>query len=681
VSANGGRVLLFESIGGVTMDLDDVEVIELRPLGGVDDIVVGDLSGTDTTRVDIDLRGALGGGDGEADTVTVNATQAADTVTVAGDAGGIEIQGLSAAVGISFQEVIDDRLTLNGQGGDDVLNATGLQTDGIQLTMNGGLGDDFLLGSARGDLFFGGDGDDVALMGAGNDTFIWNPGDDSDIVEGQAGLDTLQFNGANVAERIDIAANGGRARFLRDIGTVFMDLNDVETIDFNALGGADLVTVHDLAGTDITKVAIDLGIGGVADSQADRIFMEGTAAADALSVHAAAGLVEVDGLGTATEISHFDSLDTLAVNASGGQDTVTLDDLTGSGLTRVTIDLGGADGQADQATIGATSGADTLSISSDGALVSVGGLAAAVVLSGAEAALDRLVVDTGAGNDVVDASGLAPGVVKLTIDAGAGSDTVTGSGGADLVLGDSGNDRIVDRDFVNFDVYDGGTGVDTIDYSNVIFADAIVTINLGIGKTSVAGGNTETVSHFENVVGSQGGETIVGNELANLLDGAAGNDSLSGHDGDDRLLGGAGADDLTGGGGNDRLDGGAGSDRLAGSDGADRLTGGLDADSFVFSALGHSTVQPDGRDILLDFDHAQGDLIDVSLIDADRGLAGNQAFAFIGSAAFSGAAGELRTRLVNGNTLVLGDIDGNAVADFGILVKGVTTLQAGDFSL
>ena len=76
-------------------------------------------------------------------------------------------------------------------------------------------------------------------MGAGDDTFVWNPGDDNDTLEGQAGFDTMLFNGANIAENIDISANGGRVRFFRDVANVTMDLNDVEAIDFNALGGAD----------------------------------------------------------------------------------------------------------------------------------------------------------------------------------------------------------------------------------------------------------------------------------------------------------------------------------------------------------------------------------------------------------------------------------------------------------
>ena len=107
--------------------------------------------------------------------------------------------------------------------------------------MNGGLGDDVLIGSEGNDLVNGGDGNDTALMGAGDDTFVWNPGDDNDTLEGQDGFDTMLFNGANVAENINISANGGRVRFTRNIANVVMDLNDVEAIDFNALGGADTI--------------------------------------------------------------------------------------------------------------------------------------------------------------------------------------------------------------------------------------------------------------------------------------------------------------------------------------------------------------------------------------------------------------------------------------------------------
>src|SRR5262249_16894773 len=155
----------------------------------------------DVTRIDLDLRGPNGGGDGAADTVTVNGTQGADVFGAAGDAGGVTVFGLHTAVNIFNQEQANDRLTLNALGGDDVIDATLLEADGIHLTMNGGLGADLFLGSEGADLINGGDGDDVARMGAGDDVFVWNPGDDNDTIEGQDGTDMMLFNGANIAEK------------------------------------------------------------------------------------------------------------------------------------------------------------------------------------------------------------------------------------------------------------------------------------------------------------------------------------------------------------------------------------------------------------------------------------------------------------------------------------------------
>src|SRR5207249_7562650 len=119
----------------------------------------------------------------------------------------------------------------------------------------------------------------IAFMGDGNDTFVWDPGDGSDTVEGQAGTDTLLFNGANVAEHIDLSANGNRLRFFRDVANITMDTAGVETVDFNALGGADVVTVNDLSGTDVDSVNIDLAGtlgGGTGDGVADNVIVKGT---------------------------------------------------------------------------------------------------------------------------------------------------------------------------------------------------------------------------------------------------------------------------------------------------------------------------------------------------------------------------------------------------------------------
>jgi Ca2+-binding RTX toxin-like protein len=361
ISANGGRVLFSRNIATVKMDLNGVEHIDFRALGGADNIVVGDLSGTDVTKVDIDLRGPNGGGDGAADTVTVNGTNVdvGDHIVVTGDAGGVTVTGLQATVNMFFQEAANDRLTVNGLGGDDVIDASSLEADGIQLTMNGGLGDDVFHGSEGDDLINGGDGDDVAFMGAGDDVFVWNPGDDNDTIEGQDGFDTMVFNGANIAENIDISANGERVQFFRNIATVNMDLNDVERIDFNALGGADNIVVNDLSGTDVTEVNINLAStlgGSTGDNQPDTITINATSGDDVIQVVGDANGVTILGLATTIHISGFDAAnDRIVINGLAGDDVV-----EASGLAAGSIQLTANGGDGDDILIGGD-GADTLS--------------------------------------------------------------------------------------------------------------------------------------------------------------------------------------------------------------------------------------------------------------------------------------------------------------------------------
>jgi Ca2+-binding RTX toxin-like protein len=356
ILANGGRVLFLRNVANVTMDLDDVEHIDFRALGGADNIVVGDLTGTDVTLIKLDLSGPGGGGDGQADTVTVNGTQGADVFGAAGDAAGVTVFGLPAVVNIVSPEQANDRLTLNGLGGDDVINATSLEADGIQLTMNGGLGDDILVGGEGGDLFNGGDGDDVALMGAGDDTFVWNPGDDNDTLEGQAGFDTMLFNGANVAENIDISANGGRVLFFRNIANVTMDLNDVEAINFNALGGADTIVVNDLSGTDVTEVNLNLAAaGGGGDAQPDAVIVMGTNGDDVALVAGDASGVTLFGLAAQVNITGAEAAnDRLVVNLLAGADV-----LDASGVAVGAIQLTADGGAGDDVLIGG-SGDDVL---------------------------------------------------------------------------------------------------------------------------------------------------------------------------------------------------------------------------------------------------------------------------------------------------------------------------------
>jgi Ca2+-binding RTX toxin-like protein len=350
-SANGGRVRFTRNIANITMDLDDVERIDLNALAGADSVNVGDLSGTDVKQVALDL----GAGDGFADGASVNGTAAADTVTVRGDASGLTTTGLAVSVSIAGAEPASDRLTINGQGERDVIDASRVAAGAIPITENLGLGSDVVFGSQGADTAVGGDGDDVAIMGAGDDTFVWNPGDDNDTLEGQSGTDTLLFNGANIAENVDIAANGGRVLFLRDVANVVMDLNDTERIDFRALGGADSVLVNDLSGTDVTDTNVDLGVNGAGDAAADNVIVNGTNGNDVGVIAGEAGGASVLGLATRINITRAEAAnDRLTVDMLGGSDL-----LDATGLAADSIKLTGNGRDGDDTLVGGA-GDDTL---------------------------------------------------------------------------------------------------------------------------------------------------------------------------------------------------------------------------------------------------------------------------------------------------------------------------------
>jgi len=322
VGPNGGRVVLTRDVGAVLMDLNGVETLDLRPGSGLDQISVGDLSGTGVQQVRIDLAGALGVADAADDAVTASGTAGADTISLLRDGAALVVQGGAARVALLHADATD-RLTVNALGGDDLVDASGFGTP-LLLTLVGGLGADTLVGSAGNDTLSGGDGNDSLLGGAGDDLFVWNPGDDNDVLEGQAGLDTLQFNGANVSETINILANGTRALFTRDIANVSIDAGGVETIRFLALGGADSIRVGDLTGTAVTTVRLDLGI----DGQVDTVTIDGTAGADVIKVASLAdGSIHVTGLSAEIVLTGFEAADRIVIRGFGGDDVIDATDL------------------------------------------------------------------------------------------------------------------------------------------------------------------------------------------------------------------------------------------------------------------------------------------------------------------------------------------------------------------
>ena len=270
-----------------------------------------------------------------------------------------------------------EALVLNANGGDDTFaGGTGLATL-MSFTVKGGDGNDTIVGTDGNDLLLGGDGNDfldgnrgadVALIGNGNDVFRWDPGDGSDTVEGQHGVDQMLFIGAPAAENVDLSANGGRLRFFRDAGNITMDVNDVESVQFNAAGGADKITVHSLAGTDVRNVSLNLeGASGAGDGQAQTVIVEGSGGADRFTLtRDAKNGVSVRGAGVTVGISGADPTDRLNIISLAGDDVV-----NAVGVDANVILLGVDGGQGRDFLIGGA-GNDTL-IGGAGDDVLVGG--------------------------------------------------------------------------------------------------------------------------------------------------------------------------------------------------------------------------------------------------------------------------------------------------------------------
>ncbi len=263
LSANGHQLRFFRSPANITMDTHGVEHVDFNALGGADTVTVNDLSGTGVTNVNVDLAGTLGGttGDGQTDRVSVVGTNGNDAITAAGDTSGLTVSGLQTQVTVQHQEPADQLFVL-GVGGNDNIAATGLAAGAVSEFLNGGDGNDTIAGGPGAETLLGGNGNDTidgnggsdqAALGAGGDTFVWDPGDGSDTIEGDDGRDTLVFNGAAAAETVDLSANGDRLKFFRNPGNITMDTHGVERVAFNALGGADAITVGDLTGTDVTR--------------------------------------------------------------------------------------------------------------------------------------------------------------------------------------------------------------------------------------------------------------------------------------------------------------------------------------------------------------------------------------------------------------------------------------------
>jgi Ca2+-binding RTX toxin-like protein len=431
VSANGSRVRFFRDVANITMDLGGIENVALSTLGSADTTTVNDLTGTDLTHVNVNLAASSGGGDGAADSVIVNGTDGADAVHVSSDAaGGAVVSGLSAQVQVAGAEspstgFAGDTVQVDTVGGDDTV------TNGVATTAPGTI-----------------------------------------AIDGGEGADTVTYTGTPADDTIGVANDGTAvATFATGSGSTLQTTTAVENLDVQGLGGNDAITAgNGLAA--LTGLTLDGGagddtliggdgndtlIGGSGNdsvaggrgvdvaqlgSGADSFTwnpgdgndtVEGQAGNDTLVFNGSNAAENIDVSANGSRVRLFrdvanitmdlNGLENMNLNTFGSADVTTVNDLSGTDLKHVNVNLGaaggGGDGAADVVIANGTDGPDKVHVGTLESNVLVSGLPAQLQISGSEGANDDLEINTLGGQDSVAVASGVSQLIDPSVDLGA----------------------------------------------------------------------------------------------------------------------------------------------------------------------------------------------------------------------------------------------------------------------
>jgi Ca2+-binding RTX toxin-like protein len=428
LSPNGSHVLLTRDIAAITTDLHGVEGLDLSTQGGNDTVTVGDLTGTDLVKANIDLSGIRGSGigDGAADTVIVNGTDGADTVNAGSSAGNVLVSGLHTQVQVSGNDATPDNVDVQALGGDDTITSGVGLSGPAAVNVDGGTGTDSATysGTALPDTIgIAPDGGGVATFAAGGTPLVTTAVENLDVrglsgddtitgqngiagltsltIDGGPGNDTLQGGDGDdllIGGTGNDSVAGGRGSDLAEMG------GGTDTFTWNPGDGSDTVEGQD---------------GN------DTVDFNGSNAAEKIDVSANGSRVRLS-RDVASVSMDMNGVEALNINALGSADTITMNDLTGTGLKTAAIDLSGlpgtgvGDGAADTVVENGTAGPDVVHVVRVGGQVQSLGLVPRLTISGSDPGLDTLAVNTLDGADTVSVAPDVSTLINPVVDLGAG---------------------------------------------------------------------------------------------------------------------------------------------------------------------------------------------------------------------------------------------------------------------
>jgi Ca2+-binding RTX toxin-like protein len=597
----------------------------------------------------------------------------------AGDFTGTGNGGINTITGGAGNDVLD-----GGKGADTLVGGLGNDTYKVDnkdeiIVEGAGAGTDTIMASTNYVLAAGVSVETIIAVGSGGLTLLGN--EIANDITGNASANTLYGGGG------DDSLHGGGGNDILDGGTG-ADAMDGGTGDDRYVvdDASDVVTENPLEGTDLVTTTIDYALPDFVENLTLSSVTGLSGAGNALpnTLTGSIGDDTLRGWGDVDKVYGGAGKDTLyggSENDSlyGGDNNDVLwgdseNDLLDGGAGADELHGGAGhdtyviDNSGDQIFEAANEGQDQAKVS-----------AASYILS------DN--VETMIFTGVGDFSGTGSSTAN-TITGGDGNDILSGLGGGDTLNGGKGADVLYGG--AGVDTLDGGAGADIMDGG--ADNDSYVVDDVGDVIIEAAGAGNDYVSttlasytlaeNLENLSYKGAGPfTGTGNEADNFMSGGGGDATLYGGGGDDKLFGGPGNNALYGGDGKDGISSGTtgGSHALiVGGAGADSLYGGpgQGQDTFAYTALSDSTVA--APDTIYEFVSGE-DVIDLSGIDANSLAPGDQAFSWVGTNVFSHTAGELRYQVGNGILTILGDVNGDGLADFAIKMSAIASMSADDF--